>query len=178
GFVSFTSLFRKRLGVDLVIDGGIAVLMLLFSDYRAHLAQIGCNSPEARSFNMVCEAGSGSSLTMGSCVLLLIAAGITTLMLMRPQTRAAKFGKTVNLGTAAHAKPSSGLRGSFPLNEQTINEEVIIPSSPGVFSLGRLREKTFLIQHIGRSDTDVHARLKEYIGKYDRFKFEYADSSE
>jgi hypothetical protein len=178
GFVSFTSLFRKRLGVDVFVDVGIATLMLLFSDFRIHLAQIGCDTPEARSFNMVCEAGSGPSLTMGSCVLLLIAAGITTLMLMTPRTRAAKFGKTVNLGTTAYAKPSSGLRGSFPLNEQTINEEVIIPSSAGVYSLGRLREKTFLIQHIGRSDTDVQARLKEYIGKYDRFKFAYADSSE
>jgi hypothetical protein len=81
-------------------------------------------------------------------------------------------------GTAAvHVKPSSGLRGSFPLNVQTINEKVN-SGSAGVYSLGYLREKTFLIQHIGRSDTNVNAQLKEYVGKYDRFKFEYADSSE
>jgi hypothetical protein len=41
-----------------------------------------------------------------------------------------------------------------------------------------LREKTFLIQHIGRSDIDVHQKLIEYTSKYDRFKYEYADSSE
>lgn len=78
-------------------------------------------------------------------------------------------------GIGVHSKPSSGLRGSFSLDEGTINEEVN-SASPGVYALGYLREKTFIIQHIGRSDTNVNARLKEYIGKYDRFKFDISDS--
>jgi hypothetical protein len=69
------------------------------------------------------------------------------------------------------------LRGSFSLNEETIDEQVG-EVLPGVYALGYLREKTFIIQHISRSDTDVHARLKEHIGKYDRFKFEYYESPE
>jgi hypothetical protein len=75
----------------------------------------------------------------------------------------------------ARTKSKSGLRGSFPLDEGTINEEVGY-GSPGVYALGYMKGKTFIIQGIGRSDTDVHARLKEYIGEYDRFKFAYSDS--
>src|SRR5208337_1464224 len=77
--------------------------------------------------------------------------------------------------TTAHIKPNSGLRGSFPVDEGTINEEVGY-GSPGVYALGYLRGKTFLIQHIGRSDTNVNARLKEYVGKYDRFKFDTSNT--
>jgi hypothetical protein len=84
---------------------------------------------------------------------------------------------TFDIPSTVNAKPSTGLRGSFELDEETINEEVG-HGSPGVYALGYKKENTFLIQNIGRSDTDVHARLKEYIGKYDRFKYAYADSSE
>jgi len=69
------------------------------------------------------------------------------------------------------------LRGSFPLDEQTINEQVN-PGYPGVYALGYLREKTFLIQSIGRSDTNINAQLKEHVGKYDRFKFSLSASPE
>ncbi len=67
---------------------------------------------------------------------------------------------------------SSGLRGSFPLNERTINKEVSRVSA-GVYVLGPKKDETFHVHFVGRADTDVKTQLKEYIGKYDRFKFEY-----
>ncbi len=71
----------------------------------------------------------------------------------------------------------TGLRGSFPLDELTINKEVS-NVSPGVFVLGRKEGKTFYVRTVGRADVDVRTRLKEHIGRYDRFKFEYANSPE
>jgi len=72
---------------------------------------------------------------------------------------------------------STGLRGSFPLDERTINKEVS-GVSPGVYVLGPKKGETFYVHFVGRADTDVNAQLKEYIGKYDRFKFDTSDTLE
>lgn len=85
-----------------------------------------------------------------------------------------KAARTTKEGTTAYAKLSDGLRGSFPLNEQTINEEVDY-GSPGVYALGYKEGETFIIEHIGRSDTNVNAQLKKHIGRYDRFKFDTSE---
>jgi hypothetical protein len=50
--------------------------------------------------------------------------------------------------------------------------------SPGVYVLGPKKGKTFYVHFVGRADTDVKARLKEHIGRYNRFKFEYSNSPE
>ncbi|MGP8069006.1 MAG: zinc-ribbon domain-containing protein [Candidatus Bathyarchaeia archaeon] len=71
----------------------------------------------------------------------------------------------------------TGLRGSFLLDELTINKEVS-NVSPGVYLLGRKEGKTFYVRSVGRADVDVNAQLKEHIGGYVRFKFEYANSPE
>jgi len=78
-----------------------------------------------------------------------------------------------------NAKPDSGMRGSFQLDETTIDKQVE-KSSSGVFILGYKKDRTFYICFVGRSDTDVKAQLKQYIGheQYDRFKFEYCNSPE
>jgi DNA-directed RNA polymerase subunit RPC12/RpoP len=86
--------------------------------------------------------------------------------------------KTIRVKTALTTKEepdasnlSDGLHGSFQLSEQTINEEVDY-GSPGVYALGHKNGETFIIDLIGRSDTNLNAQLKKHIGKYDRFKFE------
>lgn len=94
-------------------------------------------------------------------------------LIIRPEPKTVRATRE---RTTTHSKQSTGLRGSFPLDEKTIDAEVIVPSSPGVYALGHLKANTFIIQHIGHSETDLKAQLKGYIGKYDRFKYEYADS--
>jgi hypothetical protein len=86
--------------------------------------------------------------------------------------------RQVDLTFLTEERPrSTGLRGSFSLDERTINNEVS-NVSPGVYLLGRKEGKTFYVRSVGRSDVDVRAQLKEHIGRYGRFKFEYADSPE
>lgn len=72
--------------------------------------------------------------------------------------------------------PSSGLRGSFPLTQTGIAEN-ITKKSPGAYALGYTKGDSFYIDYIGRSDVDVANRLKDHIGKYSRFKFEYYSSA-
>ena len=110
---------------------------------------------------------SGGYLAIVSGVIL-VAAGCGSLYKIEVGKRATKVMQAV-------ARPTSGLHGSFPLKDDIINEKVG-HGSPGVYALGYRRGETFIIQHVGRSDTDVHARLKEYIGKYDRFKFDTLES--
>jgi hypothetical protein len=72
-----------------------------------------------------------------------------------------------------------GMDGSFALTEETINEKVKLVS-PGNYVLGRINEYgTFLIGHIGRSDENLNAKLKSWIGKTRKpfFKFRYAPSA-
>jgi hypothetical protein len=69
----------------------------------------------------------------------------------------------------------SGLRGSFELDEKTLNQEVA-KISPGTFTLGYKKDGTYYVKFVGRSDTDVRAQLKQYIGQYDRFKFGFFNS--
>lgn len=71
---------------------------------------------------------------------------------------------------------SSGLRGSFPLTHESINTNVT-KTSPGAYALGYVSETTFYIDYVGRSDTNVATRLKQHIGAYRRFKFEYYASA-
>jgi len=69
---------------------------------------------------------------------------------------------------------STGLKGSFSLDAETIDDQVT-KVSPGVFALGTKEGKTFHVHYVGRSDADVNAELKEHVGEYDRFKFDYTD---
>ncbi len=74
-------------------------------------------------------------------------------------------------------RQSTGLKGSFSLDAQTINDQVT-KVSPGVYALGVKNGKIFHVHYVGHSDVDVNADLKKYLGKYDRFKFDYTTSPE
>jgi len=104
--------------------------------------------------------------------LLLLVAGI--LALVRRDSRESQDDLSF---LTEERRRSTGLRGSFPLDEGTIDKEVSNVSA-GVYVLGLKKGKTFYVQFMSRTDVDVKARLKEYIGRYDRFKFEYSKSPE
>jgi hypothetical protein len=71
------------------------------------------------------------------------------------------------------------LSGPFPLTIQSVDASVT-KMSPGVYALGYMQNQTFMIQRVGRSDTDLNARLKadEYVGKYREFKAYYYPDAE
>ena len=72
----------------------------------------------------------------------------------------------------------TGLNGPFPLKALDIDSE-ITQTSPGVYVLDRSHEEgPFHISYVGRSDTDLRARLHEHAGKYRRFKYAYHSSPE
>jgi hypothetical protein len=71
---------------------------------------------------------------------------------------------------------SSGLKGSFALTDEKIDEEVT-KTSPGAYALGYTSDETFHIKYVGRSDSDVNDRLHDWAGKYKRFKYDYFGSA-
>jgi len=72
--------------------------------------------------------------------------------------------------------PESGLRGPYPLDEQTI-DRVVTETSSGAYALGKTKDTTFYIKYVGRSDDDVNGRLKDHVGEYEQFKYEYYPSA-
>jgi hypothetical protein len=70
----------------------------------------------------------------------------------------------------------SGLSGSYSLTEAAI-DKYVTKISAGTYALGRTKEKTFYISHVGRADDDVNGRLKDHVGAYERFKFGYFPSA-
>jgi hypothetical protein len=71
---------------------------------------------------------------------------------------------------------SSGLNGPYALTDDTINK-VITKTSAGAYALGKVKDDTFYIDYIGRSDTDVNQRLHNHVGNYSSFKFDYFGSA-
>jgi hypothetical protein len=66
----------------------------------------------------------------------------------------------------------TGLKGSYPLTEEEV-DKVVTKVSPGTYALGHTEEKKFIVEYVGRSDANLHSRLRSWIGKYKRFKFGY-----
>ena len=73
-------------------------------------------------------------------------------------------------------KKSIGMKSSYALSAKSIDYE-ITKTSAGNFALGyETKSGLFVVQYFGRSDTDLNLEMKEWVGKYDRFKFFYAAS--
>jgi hypothetical protein len=71
----------------------------------------------------------------------------------------------------------TGLSGPHKLAFDAI-EAAVMRKSPGVFALGHADPSgRFCVNHIGRSDSDVKARLLDYIGSDLLFKFGYFPTS-
>lgn len=73
--------------------------------------------------------------------------------------------------------PSLNMEGAYELTTQTI-DRVVAKTSLGNYALGNFSGATFVILYIGRSDTDLNRRLKQWAGEthYAWFKFSYATS--
>lgn len=57
---------------------------------------------------------------------------------------------------------------------QVINK-LVAKDRIGNYGLGYTDEKgSFIVQYVGRSDTDLNGRLKQHVGHYFQFKFRYA----
>lgn len=70
---------------------------------------------------------------------------------------------------------STGWNNYYSLSITEI-DRVITRTSAGAYALGAVSNNTFNISYIGRSDSDLNARLKQHVGKYIHFKAGYLDS--
>jgi hypothetical protein len=68
-----------------------------------------------------------------------------------------------------------GMNGSYPLNDEAIDERVS-RTSPGNYALGYMEGATFVVFYVGRSDSDVKSRLHEWVGAPSRYE-RYSASS-
>jgi hypothetical protein len=65
---------------------------------------------------------------------------------------------------------STGLRGPHALNEANIDAKV--DTSIGAYALGYVNsEEVFVVKYVGRSDSDLNKRLKDWVGSYKSFKY-------
>jgi hypothetical protein len=67
------------------------------------------------------------------------------------------------------------LYGPYPLHPGPIRDLLIL--SPGAYVLGDSDAGGFHPRCVGRSDSDIAARLREFVGFYSEFKFAYCDSA-
>lgn len=72
--------------------------------------------------------------------------------------------------------PTSELRGPFPLTGDGVAKNVT-RTSPGAYALGHSDGGSYYIYYVGRSDADVATRLRQHIGEYRQFKYEYYPSA-
>ena len=70
---------------------------------------------------------------------------------------------------------SLDMTGPFDLSVAEIGRQ-ITQTQAGNYALGKMDGATFIVQYVGRSDSDVANRLKQHVGKYSKFKFSYATS--
>jgi hypothetical protein len=71
----------------------------------------------------------------------------------------------------------TGLMGPYRLDFDTI-DAAITRSSAGVFALGHTSsDGKFYVNHVGRADTDVKGKVRNFIGSAALFKFRYLPNS-
>jgi hypothetical protein len=72
----------------------------------------------------------------------------------------------------------TGLQGPYPLAFDAI-DTVVTRASAGVYALGHAdAQGRFAINHVGRSDSDLRAKLLECIGSEALFKYGYSASAQ
>jgi hypothetical protein len=55
------------------------------------------------------------------------------------------------------------MNGSYPLTDRAIDQE-ILRVSPGNYALGYMEDDTFVVFYVGRSDSDLRAKLHAWVG--------------
>jgi hypothetical protein len=71
--------------------------------------------------------------------------------------------------------PTLDMTGPFTLTNASINAQVT-RATYGNYALGYVKNGDFYVQYVGRSDSNVHGRLKQHVGSYRHFMFSYATS--
>jgi len=165
---ALATLLKKQTSSTGLGDVVLGFIVLLQTGYE--MSFLASESEKLTTPDVTVSLGSGAYLALAASLLIMVA-GIATVI----KVRSNRTRQTVR--ELHEYKPSTGLQGPFPLDEQAINEEVGT-GSPGVYALGHTPGKTFFVKYFGRSDSDINAKLKEHIGKYDSFKFAYFDSPE
>ena len=64
------------------------------------------------------------------------------------------------------------MKGPYTLNTHQI-DQVVTRTSAGAYLLSHSKNR---VRYVGRSDSDLNARLKRWVGNYRYFWFEYATS--
>lgn len=70
----------------------------------------------------------------------------------------------------------AGLYGPYPLLQDTIKRLVFFASA-GAYVLGDTDADGFHPRCVGRSDSDIAARIREFVGFYSEFKFTYCETA-
>lgn len=65
------------------------------------------------------------------------------------------------------------MNGPYSLTSTNIDAHVT-KTSPGAYEL--FASYSGPVKYVGRSDTDLNGRLKQWVGKYSHFSFEYCSS--
>ena len=55
------------------------------------------------------------------------------------------------------------MNGSYPLTDRSIDQQ-ILRVSPGNYALGYIEDDTFVVFYVGRSDSDLRAKLHTWVG--------------
>jgi hypothetical protein len=72
--------------------------------------------------------------------------------------------------------PSTGLFGPHALDSKNI--EAHVGAAIGAYALGYVNDQgTFIVKYVGRSDTDLNKRLKDWVGSYNSFKYGHFNST-
>lgn len=66
------------------------------------------------------------------------------------------------------------MEGPFELQRAKL-DGLVTRTAPGTFILASEREG---VEYVGRSDDDVKAGIAEWLGEYEFFQFEYAETAE
>jgi hypothetical protein len=71
------------------------------------------------------------------------------------------------------------LSETFKLSDEAINN-IVTKTSPGVYALDKTSSGPFKPSYVGRSDSDINARLHRWAndGRYKFFQGRYCDSAE
>ena len=88
----------------------------------------------------------------------------------------ARFARGLLPPSYTTTRDTTGLHGPHKLSPQDI-DAVVRGRGPGAYALGNSSGDTFNISYVGRSDEDLNARLKTWVGSYPQFKYGFLDSS-
>ena len=72
---------------------------------------------------------------------------------------------------------SLNMNGPYPLTKEEIDKRITKISACN-YAYGHTNDKgSFVVEYVGRADSDLNDRIKHGIGQYKEFKYSYAQSA-